>query len=179
MSKEANLAILGKFAEAVGTGNYDLFKEVVSTENVDHDPGPGQVQGPEGYRMLFSGLRAAFPDMNVALETMVADDDSIAFAYTLTGTQNGPFMGVAPTGKKIKIRGMRVELGEIESALYRHPQVREAAVIAQRDDIEGIDSSIILNRLVWKYSGHEATFHDPLTDCRECKARHRADKLRV
>jgi glycyl-tRNA synthetase len=50
-------------------------------------------------------------------------------------------------------------------------------LVYERDDIEGIDSSIILNRLVWKYSGHEATFHDPLTDCRECKSRHRADKL--
>ena len=46
-----------------------------------------------------------------------------------------------------------------------------------RDDIEGLDSSIILNRLVWKYSGHEATFNDMLTDCRECKGRFRADKL--
>jgi len=46
-----------------------------------------------------------------------------------------------------------------------------------RDDIEGLDSSIILNRLVWKYSEHEATFNDPLVDCRECKSRFRADKL--
>jgi glycyl-tRNA synthetase len=46
-----------------------------------------------------------------------------------------------------------------------------------RDDIEGIDSSIILNRLVWKYSEHEATFNDPLVDCRKCKSRFRADKL--
>jgi glycyl-tRNA synthetase len=43
--------------------------------------------------------------------------------------------------------------------------------------MEGIDSSIILNRLVWKYSGHEDTFSDPLVDCRECKSRLRADKL--
>jgi len=50
-------------------------------------------------------------------------------------------------------------------------------LVYDRDDIEGIDSSIILNRLVWKYSGHEATFHDPLVDCRECKSRMRADKL--
>jgi glycyl-tRNA synthetase len=50
-------------------------------------------------------------------------------------------------------------------------------LVYERDDIEGIDSSIILNRLVWKYSGHEATFHDPLVDCRECKNRMRADKL--
>ncbi len=43
--------------------------------------------------------------------------------------------------------------------------------------MEGIDSSIILNRSVWKYSGHEETFNDPLVDCRECKSRFRADKL--
>src|SRR6267154_1919813 len=52
-------------------------------------------------------------------------------------------------------------------------------LVYERDDIEGIDSSIILNRLVWKYSGHEDTFHDPLVDCRDCKSRIRADKLEV
>jgi glycyl-tRNA synthetase len=50
-------------------------------------------------------------------------------------------------------------------------------MVYERDDIEGIDSSIILNRQVWKYSGHEETFSDPLVDCRECNARLRADKL--
>jgi glycyl-tRNA synthetase len=50
-------------------------------------------------------------------------------------------------------------------------------IVYEHDDIEGIDSSIILHRLVWKYSGHEATFHDPLVDCRKCKQRFRADKL--
>jgi glycyl-tRNA synthetase len=50
-------------------------------------------------------------------------------------------------------------------------------VVYERDDIEGLDSSIILNRLVWKYSGHETTFSDPLVDCRDCKARLREDKL--
>ncbi|MBV9923476.1 MAG: glycine--tRNA ligase [Acidobacteria bacterium] len=50
-------------------------------------------------------------------------------------------------------------------------------MVHERDDMEGIDSSLILNRLVWKYSGHEETFSDPLVDCRECKTRLRADKL--
>ncbi|MDX6696513.1 MAG: glycyl-tRNA synthetase [Blastocatellia bacterium] len=50
-------------------------------------------------------------------------------------------------------------------------------MVHERDDMEGLDSSIILNRLVWKYSGHEETFSDPLVDCRECNARLRADKL--
>ena len=50
-------------------------------------------------------------------------------------------------------------------------------MVHERDDMEGIDSSIILNRTVWKYSGHEDTFSDPLVDCRDCNARLRADKL--
>lgn len=50
-------------------------------------------------------------------------------------------------------------------------------LVHERDDIEGLDSSIIQNRLVWKYSGHETTFSDPLVDCRSCKSRLRADKL--
>ncbi len=50
-------------------------------------------------------------------------------------------------------------------------------LVHERDDIEGLDSSIIQNRLVWKYCGHEETFNDMMTDCRKCKLRFRADKL--
>ena len=50
-------------------------------------------------------------------------------------------------------------------------------LVYERDDIEGLDSSIIQNRIVWKYSGHEQTFHDPLVDCRVCKGRFRLDRL--
>lgn len=46
-----------------------------------------------------------------------------------------------------------------------------------RDDIVGMDGSILMNRQVWKASGHEATFSDPLVDCKTCKGRFRADQL--
>ncbi len=51
------------------------------------------------------------------------------------------------------------------------------SVVYERDDMEGLDAAILMNRLVWKYSGHEATFSDPMADCRNCKARPRADHL--
>jgi glycyl-tRNA synthetase len=51
------------------------------------------------------------------------------------------------------------------------------AVVHDRDDMEGFDAAILMNRLVWKYSGHESTFSDPMTDCRACKARPRADHV--
>jgi hypothetical protein len=49
MSKEVNLATLGKFAEAVNTGNFDLFDETVASGCVNHDPAPGQAPGPDEY----------------------------------------------------------------------------------------------------------------------------------
>jgi glycyl-tRNA synthetase (class II) len=50
-------------------------------------------------------------------------------------------------------------------------------VVHERDDMEGLDAAILMNRLVWKYSGHEATFSDPMMDCRACKSRPRADHV--
>ena len=45
--------------------------------------------------------------------------------------------------------------------------------VRERDDTEGMDGAIIMNRAVWKASGHEDTFSDPMVDCRACKTRHR------
>jgi glycyl-tRNA synthetase len=50
-------------------------------------------------------------------------------------------------------------------------------MVHERDDVVGMDGSILMNRAVWKASGHEETFTDPMVDCRSCKARLRADQL--
>jgi len=50
-------------------------------------------------------------------------------------------------------------------------------MVQWRDDIVGMDGAILMNRAVWKASGHEATFTDPLVDCKTCKSRFRADQL--
>src|SRR5512141_3301148 len=50
-------------------------------------------------------------------------------------------------------------------------------MVRRRDDIVGLESSIIMHPKVWEASGHVAGFTDPLVDCRTCKLRFRADKL--
>ena len=52
------------------------------------------------------------------------------------------------------------------------------SMIYSRDDIEGLDAALISNRLLWKYSGHEASFSDPLVECKKCGARMRQDKMK-
>jgi len=51
------------------------------------------------------------------------------------------------------------------------------SMVYERDDVEGLDSTILTSPTVLKYSGHEDTFSDPLVDCKVCKARFRADQL--
>lgn len=49
------------------------------------------------------------------------------------------------------------------------------AMVYERDDVEGLDTTLLTNRRVLRYSGHEDTFSDPMVDCRVCKSRWRAD----
>jgi glycyl-tRNA synthetase len=51
------------------------------------------------------------------------------------------------------------------------------ANVWERDDMEGLDAALLMNKLVWRYSGHEETFVDPMVDCRACNMRWRADHI--
>ncbi len=51
------------------------------------------------------------------------------------------------------------------------------SMVQERADVVGIDSAIIQSRQVWRASGHEAVFTDPMVECRNCNSRHRLDKL--
>jgi len=53
-----------------------------------------------------------------------------------------------------------------------------SSMVYERDDIEGLDASILTNPMVLKQSGHEETFADPMVDCRDCNSRWRADHLK-
>jgi glycyl-tRNA synthetase len=51
------------------------------------------------------------------------------------------------------------------------------SIVYERDDVEGLDATILTSPTVLKYSGHEDTFSDPLVDCKECKSRYRDDQI--
>ncbi len=51
------------------------------------------------------------------------------------------------------------------------------AMVYERDDIEGVDASILMHPRVWEASGHVEGFTDPLVDCKDCKMRFRADQI--
>ena len=97
---EENKATTRRFMEEViNKGNFAVIDEVIAPDCVDHNPMPGQAQGPEGAKQAIGMLRTAFPDLRITIEDMVAEGDKVAMRGSMTGTQNGEFMGIAPTGK--------------------------------------------------------------------------------
>jgi steroid delta-isomerase-like uncharacterized protein len=109
MSVEDNNAAVQRMGEEVfNQGNLDVLDELVAQDVVDHDPTPGQASGREGIKPFVSTLRTAFPDLQLAVENMVAEGDYVAFNYTINGTHQGEFMGIEPTGKQVSVRAMEM-----------------------------------------------------------------------
>ena len=75
----------------------------------DHALPPGLPPGREGRKLFASALLAAFPDLHVQLDDMVADGDKLVSRYTVHGTHNGELMGIPPTGKQVSIGGIAID----------------------------------------------------------------------
>jgi steroid delta-isomerase-like uncharacterized protein len=115
---EENKAIVRRFIEEVwNNGNLDVIDELVSDDHIDHDPGrEGTPGGREGMRAFVQMYRTAYPDTHIEFGELIAEGDLVAGPWTATGTHQGDLMGIAPTGKSIRVTGMgmdRVRDGKI------------------------------------------------------------------
>lgn len=108
VTRAQNMAAQQRLAEIVNAGELDRLGEVFADDVVDHDPAPAQGPGIDGVREFFTSLLKAFPDAQLHVDTMVADDDQVAIACRLTGTHKGAFLGVKKSGKSVQVRVLQV-----------------------------------------------------------------------
>jgi steroid delta-isomerase-like uncharacterized protein len=117
MSNDAAKAIVRRNTEEVqGRGNFEVFDELFADNFVDHTPQPNMVPDKEGVRGLYTKLRTAFPDFHAEIHWQAAEGELVTTYKTYHGTHHGPFLGVAPTGRKIQFETvdvMRVHDGKI------------------------------------------------------------------
>ena len=69
------------------------------------------------------------------------------------------------------------DYGPLGVELLRNVKEQWWQAMTFREDVEGLDASILMHPTVWEASGHVANFTDPMVDCKECKARFRADQV--
>jgi predicted ester cyclase len=108
MSKENNLKTQELIGQILTARDVDRLGEGFHADVVDHDPAPDAPAGVEGIKAFWSEFFTAFPDVDLAVETLVADDDHVTAVFTISGTHTGPFQGHEPTGKTFTVRGIQV-----------------------------------------------------------------------
>ena len=131
MSKDQNIAAQQRMGEAINAGDLDALDEVMSPDVVDHDPAPDHPAGTQGFKEFFTTMRTAFPDLHVDVEHLVADDENVAFAYRITGTHQGEFQGIAPTGQRVDARGVQISRFVDGRITERWGSSDEAGIIKQ------------------------------------------------
>lgn len=94
MSIEKNKAVVRRLWEEVwNQNNLNVCDEIFDNEYAEHE------------KRFAPKMRMAFPDLHFTVEDMIAEDHKVVTRLTLTGTHQGEFMGIAATGKSIKVTG--------------------------------------------------------------------------
>jgi steroid delta-isomerase-like uncharacterized protein len=100
-----NKATLTRFEEALSSGDWELISktidDVVEPEALIRTPLPIEATGAELLKEVFAKLHRAFPDLQIKVEDVIAEDDKVVARDTVTGTHEGEYMGIPPTGKSI------------------------------------------------------------------------------
>ena len=97
-------ATMRRLYELISTGDIDGFGDHVADDFVEHEETPGFEPSKEGVKQMFRMYRAAFPDLHMEAEDVLASGDKVVARVRATGTHQGEFMGMPATGKNVDVQ---------------------------------------------------------------------------
>jgi steroid delta-isomerase-like uncharacterized protein len=115
MSEDAR-TIVARFYDGINASNLNVIDELIADDFVEHEEFPGISQDKDGVRQFFTIFRAAFPDMRMDAHEVLVDGDRVCVRSTMSGTQEGDFMGMPPSGKRFEVTAfdmVRLRDGEV------------------------------------------------------------------
>jgi steroid delta-isomerase-like uncharacterized protein len=99
--------------ETFNDGNLTLVDQLVAPDAVNHDPAePAHIRalrGPEVFKRTVQMYRAAFPDVRLTVDDVIATDDKVALRWHSEGTHRGDLEGLAPTGAHGSVTGISID----------------------------------------------------------------------
>jgi len=98
-------SIIQRFYDEITAGNFDVVDELVADDFIEHEEFPGIESNKAGVKQFFTMFRAAFPDMRMDAHEIVAEGDLICVRGTMSGTHQGDFMGLPPSGRQFSVEG--------------------------------------------------------------------------
>lgn len=109
--------LISEYANIWNDREYAKISDVVSESFVRASPvTDDDVRGPDGLKEHIRRLDAGFPDFQVSIDTQLLGDNVVMAEGTFTGTHDGEFNDVPPTGREVEVRFMdklRIEGGEL------------------------------------------------------------------
>jgi predicted ester cyclase len=99
--EEQNKEIVRRYFDLMDDRN-PAYMELSSEDYVVHFPGGFDVKGREGLKKFQDAYFAAIPDLTYFFSDFIAEGDKVAIRYGDTGTHQGNFFGIPPTGNKVK-----------------------------------------------------------------------------
>ncbi len=108
MDRQHIETVVRRWTEAIVTGRLDIFKELLAEDVVDRS-GSKPVSGVEPIAARAGAVRAAFADIQIAVDELIDGGEAIAWRWTMTGTHVGPFAGLAPTNRQATLRGVNFQ----------------------------------------------------------------------
>jgi predicted ester cyclase len=99
----SNRDTMQRFYNEVNSGNLGIIEELISSDLEEHDVFPGIEPSRAGVRQFFEMSRAAFSDMQLRVTHMVAEDDIVMAYGFFEGTNDGDFMGMPATGRRVSV----------------------------------------------------------------------------
>ena len=103
MSLEENKAIIRRLIEVYNTHNVALLDELMAPDFLDHNL---KVRSLERYKQFERNFIKGFPDYHETIEDIMAEGDRVWHRLKVVGTHTGEWRGLAPTGKKVTLRGV-------------------------------------------------------------------------
>lgn len=90
--------------ELLSAGDVDGFGRLLSDDFVEHEEVPGLSPTREGVLDLFRGYLVAFPDLRMEVLDLLASGDKTVARVKATGTHDGEFMGLPPSGRAVEVQ---------------------------------------------------------------------------
>jgi len=97
--------LMRRFYDGVNAGDFNVIDELVADDVVEHEEFPGIEPNKDGVRQFFNLFRSAFPDLRMDPHEILVDGDMVCARITVTGTHQGEFMGIPPTGRRFEVGG--------------------------------------------------------------------------
>jgi len=116
---EANKALVRRWFEEVwNQGREETIDELFATDGIGYGLGDtdAPLHGPAGFKPFVANLRGALPDIHMTIDDIMAEGDRVTVRITVEGTHKGGQLGVAPSGKRVRIAGIvivRIANGQI------------------------------------------------------------------